>query len=323
MKKFIAVSVMIALPLFGSILPKTYAQEAPTIPENAGTSVESPAVPGLSGVGADPFALTGMREELAVQLREITRILGQIDPRDTQFVQTLKQEQNSLMEQIKEIDAQIKAVPGDSVSPAVPNLPFPAGANALQPQISGRGSIPGSLPSGFPPVSTGSAVPGQSVFSPNVGTGAALEDAQTREMLSTIQRLKELGLDDLAADIQVRLDARTRTQPGSAQLPPGLMPGLIPNSGINAANAMIPNTVGTPAFPGWEGATTIPPNVLPPISPSPWGGSPSQDLVELKSTIDSLQNQVEQMRAEIKALETQIRLLNQNILLQRGANGMQ
>ena len=78
------------------------------------------------GMGSDPRLATGMREHLTLQLRDISRFLGQADPRDTQFIEYLRNEQASVLEQLKSL--------GEPTTRAVGNTdPIAPNSGAIQP----------------------------------------------------------------------------------------------------------------------------------------------------------------------------------------------
>ena len=257
---------------------QTYSQETPPVATKEAPQTVAPQIPGMppAGLGAfrgpfrpenDPRIAAGMKEELTMQLREITRLMGQIDPRDTQFLDTLRKEQSALIEQLKGLEPATKG-PEESemVLPVQPTTnPRPEAIEPLNP--------------------AGPALP------PN---------------------WQQMPPEELAKIFAEQQNRRTAGQQG--QMPP------IPPRGFQGAAPF--GETDVPAF----GGRRVPPmgdDFMPPmggLGASPWGGQqqPSQEIAELKETIAALQKQIEQMRSEVKALDTQMQLLNQNILLKLG-----
>ena len=87
-------------------------------------------------------------------------------------------------------------------------------------------------------------------------------------------------------------------------LPTGMMGGIVPGT---------PGMLPQPPSP-MQPQTSIVPFAPMPAVPS-MGSEPSKEFVELKQTVDSLRRELGEMRDTIKALETQIQLLNRNFLL--------
>jgi len=124
MRKFL-LTVLFCLGLFLIISQRPFSQEAaePVDIENLGDKPEFPrqldglpafpqqvpALPPSVGMppmmGADPRAASGMRSKLTAELREIHSILGQVDPRDTSFIETLRERQAAIIEQLKSLEA--------------------------------------------------------------------------------------------------------------------------------------------------------------------------------------------------------------------------
>jgi len=286
MRKFV-ITVLFCLGLF-VVHQWTFSQdESVTTPVTVTTQAEtsalpSPAIPfpggmtpapGMGGMspapmmGGDPRFAAEMRTQLTMQLREISQLLGRVDPRDTQFIETLRQEQALILEQLKSFEA--PATPGTRAvgtpvsKDQVPTLP--------QPGIQRNGGDP------------------RTPFPPN-------------------GQMSQEEIAKLIAEVQQTQANRPlfNPQPQSPYPPQGMGGMPAPFGG------------GTPAFGTPAGAGVMPRTesfTVPPQAGMPWGtAQSSQEITELKETISTLQQQVEQMRGEIKALETQMRLLNQNIL---------
>ena len=289
--------------LFGFIVlfsPVLLAQEAdtllPTSESSSAVPTATPAAPltttqraMLSAIrGRDAGTLERMREDMAAELRDVSRHLSQIDPRDARFAESLKSEQSNLIEQIKAIDAQMKTV----ANPAAPTgFPEPAfSPNELMP--------PGDIGTRMPVIP-----PGKSLDNPLTPQGIRTSDDLLRQQTTeTIKNLRALGLNDLADQEQRRLDAMSNqlpNQPSSQFLPP--------------ASSTIPST--RPMLPRDETPTIMPGGFSPATTRPAWTTPGTPEVAELKETIASLQTQIEQMRQDMKAIETQLRLLNQNILL--------
>ena len=280
-KYFLIVLFSAGIALFA--VQQTYSQETtPAAPTTAKELSQAavPQVPGMppAGLGAfrgpfrpenDPRIAAGMKEELTLQLREITRLMGQIDPRDTQFLDTLRKEQSALIEQLKGLEQTAKAPEEPDMTPLV------------QPTNNQR-------PEAIEPLNP-------------AGT----------ELPPNWHQMPPEELAKIFADQQNR--RRTAGQPGQMpSIPPRGFQGTAP--------------FGNAELQGFEGRR-VPPmgdDFMPPAMGSPaalpWGGQqqPSQEIAELKETIAALQKQIEQMRSEVKALDTQMQLLNQNILLKLG-----
>lgn len=289
----------------------------------------APFYPGPSQ-NIDPRILTEMREDLTMNLRNITQMLGQIDPQDIQYSDSLKREQNLIIEQLKQLDTQIKAAtaqqttaqqpqPGTTLSP--PGLP-PAGLpGAGLPGLGGNyGDQPPALPANWQEMSPEELA---QYFAAHqqprpVGTVPPLMQAplpqpqmsqpplvnsndESQRMLDIVQKLRENGLNDLAeqtlASWQREMQARglpSTGPPSSAALPSMTLPTTTPSS--------ITSPLPTPG-----GFAPAGPNLWQPQSP--------QEIAELKETVSKLHLQIEQLQRDIKAMETQLQLLNRNILL--------
>ena len=256
--------------------PVVTQAEAPALPPStASLPGMMPPAPGMGGMGmpqapmmgGDPRFAAEMRTQLTMQLREISQLLGRVDPRDTQFIETLRQEQALILEQLKSFEAPAtpgtRAVGTPVTKDQVPTLP--------QPGIQRNGGDP------------------RTPFPPN-------------------GQMSQEEIAKLIAEAQQTQANRPlfNPQPQSPYPPQGMGGMPAPFGG------------GTPAFGTPAGAGVMPRTesfTVPPQAGMPWGtAQSSQEITELKDTISTLQQQVEQMRGEIKALENQMRLLNQNIL---------
>ncbi len=270
----------LATVLLGFLVVVPILLSAQETPRTTPAPPPAPAMPPTAAEGpfrgtirpeADPRLHAGMREELAMNLREISRLIGQVDPRDTQFLETLRKEQASLVEQLKGFDtpAASAATPAaglDAADPALP--PVQQNINRTPPALD---TLPGDP---LPP------------------------------------NWQQMSPDELA---KVFAEQR-RSQPTA--MPDRLSP-IPPRSGYQP-----PAPFGAGAPPAFGAATPLPSEGFsaPPVDAMsnrlPWAAQPaSQEITELKETITALQKQIEQMRAEVKALDTQMQLLNQNILL--------
>lgn len=58
--------------------------------------------------GMSPNMLLRLRNDLTMELREIQRTLGYIDPKDTRFAEVLKTQQTEAIQQLKEIEKQLQ-----------------------------------------------------------------------------------------------------------------------------------------------------------------------------------------------------------------------
>ncbi len=299
------------------------AAALPTQPSAMGAGVSLP----LQGLNAN--ALQQMQDELKIRLQEVSRMIGQIDPRDTQFAESLRAEQGQVIEQLKEINAHLKAAGVDTTAAPVgvpgqplPRQPLPPSVDGLPPGLRGAaGNIPSQeeidrmLSQGRPgmrdfPGMPAAGMPGTGLPGSIPSRAVGTNDARMQQILDTAQRLRELGMNDLAEETLRQLELphwqQDRMPPATA-LPPQTQ--LPPQSQLPA---------GGPS--GLPGAPPFAPFGTPAAEPagSPWAIPPSKEIVELKETVASLQSQIEQMRREMKGIETQLQLLNQNILLKLG-----
>ena len=277
-KYFLIALFFVCIALF--TVQQTYSQETQPAATKELPQAVVPQVPGMPPAGLGPFrgpfrpendprVAAGMKEELTMQLREITRLMGQIDPRDTQFLDTLRKEQSALIEQLKGLEPATKEAGETGMAPPV-----------LPPTTNSR-------PEAVEPLN-----PAGPELPPNW------------------QQLTPEALAKIFAEQQNR---RTAAQPG--QMPP------IPSRNFQSATPL--GETDVPPF----GSRRVPPmgdDFMPPAMGAPaalpWGGQqqPSQEIAELKETILALQKQIEQMRSEVKRLDTQMQLLNENILLKLG-----
>ncbi len=262
---------LLVAPIQLSAQETTTPPAAPTTPPAAPAAAAASPFRGMVRPEADPRLQAGMREELTMNLREISRLIGQVDPRDTQFLETLRKEQASLVEQLKGFESPAAAPP------------TAAGLDAAAPTL--------------PPVQQ------------NVDRRApALESFPGDPLPSNWQQMSPDELAKIFAE-------QRRTQPAAMpdRLPPAVPPrGFQPPAPFGAGGAP---AFGAPASQPLEGFSVPPADAIP--NRLPWSAQqqPSQEITELKETITALQKQIEQMRAEVKALDTQMQLLNQNILL--------
>lgn len=181
---------------------------------------------------------------------------------------------------------------------------------------------------------------------------ATLKEQQTElvnQLKEITTRLKAQGIpvegepDAASAALPI---PRVPTESSLPVLPraadPTLVPGGVPQPATDP-NLLIQRPPGTPIpgmpaypmSPGFEPAidgslpsrpqTPTPTPVPTPFdqdrawADSPWAPQPSRELSELKQTVDVLRREITDMRETIKALETQIQLLNRNILLSQPA----
>ena len=176
-----------------------------------------------------------------------------------------------------------------------------------------------------------------------------LKDMQA-ELLTQMKdinaQLTELGVPGLESTADP-LRSTAVERPQIPSLPPGIDPTLIPGGSPQPSETLgpVPNVPRNPLPTGMTGgmpvpvvpsAPTIPSMemmppmpgvpVAPPRMPtefdqdqawadSPWAPRPSKELAELKQTVDGLRRELGEMRETVKALETQIQLLNRNFLL--------
>ena len=97
-------------------------------------------------------------------------------------------------------------------------------------------------------------------------------------------------------------------------MPPGNMQPFAPNNGFP------PSMAPAPMAPAWG---NLPPMMVPQQHfhhSHGWGGPapearPARELTEMQQSIESLRKEVAELKATVRALETQIQLLNRNILL--------
>lgn len=259
----------------------------------------------------------GMREELATNLREITRTLAQVNPEDTQLVQILKADQNAIIEQIKGIDAQIKAL--EAAAAASPVMPGNAGNPNLDIPLTDyrTPNVPGAMnPNLVPPYAATPQNPANRAlaYDPQRAANEAAE-ARSKQVLETVKQLRELGLNEHADELLKQHEAEEKARKEMLEANMNMTPRYDAALGTpELPQRYTPPMGATPTMPG-----TLAPNTLTPAGQNGlWGAPPAREVVELRETVMGLRTEIEQMRAEIKSLETQIRLLNQNILLQQG-----
>ena len=180
-------------------------------------------------------------------------------------------------------------------------------------------------------------------------------DTQLHKTFTDRQAELLAELKDLNAQLKEQgiamLDDATATHPDLPRIPaipPGVDPTLIPGGmsspplrseevriGLSVPDIPrdprnpLPNEMMGGSVPGMPGIMPMPSNVIPvvPAMPptqfdqeqawadSPWAPRPSKELAELKQTVDGLRKELGELRESIKALDTQIQLLNRNFLL--------
>lgn len=166
----------------------------PTIPDATVQTPERAPEYRLNNMGMNPAMLMRMRDQLTFEIQQTQRTLGFLDPNDTQLSSTLKQQQTELLNQLKDVNAQLKAqgVPTESPvegeTPTDPNLliqrrddpTLPMTPNSLIPSMPMPPSTPRmpdfpmppnpmGAPGSFPGVLPPGAVPGTM---PNISGGA-------------------------------------------------------------------------------------------------------------------------------------------------------
>lgn len=254
MKKlfFLFTSVLFSCLVSSALAQETPAQPAEQPPVQAPeyqAPMYQPNAPALPRV--NPAVLLKMKNDLSFELQNIQRTLGVIDPSDAELKKTLTEQQAELVNQLKDINSQLKS------------QGFPT-ENEM-----------GTLPPGMP------APPKKN--------------------------------DTLMGGGQERIPSPNWAQPRTTDNPPALP--AIPN-GMG-----LPPNLPEPMPPG----AMVPaiPNYTPPQpfdqdrawGNSPWVPQPSQELTNLKQTVESLRTEITSLKETVKALETQIQLLNRNILL--------
>ena len=121
---------------------------------------QSEQVPSGQTLPQSPALLTRMREQLTLELQQTQRMLGFVNPNDTQLVATLKAQQTELTKQLRDITQQIQAdSPVTSsigeVLPDISRQPIPS-----FPSIRNLDPLPG-MPTGYqnPAFSAPPAIP--------------------------------------------------------------------------------------------------------------------------------------------------------------------
>lgn len=228
------------------------------------------AMPGMPRM--NPNMLLRMREQMTFEIQQTQRTLGFVDPSDTQLRDTLKQQQDELTRQLKDINEQLKsqgipvegqetAATGAVNSPTVPSMELPNIPRAQDPTM-----VPGGLP--------------QTPADPNLLI-------QQRGMMPP-PNMQQPGMPQSSMGLMQ-----------SGMMPPGISQPV--NQGMGTAPAQPATPTDFDQDQAWAN--------------SPWTPQPSKELNELKQTVDALRKELAGMKENIKALETQIQLLNRNILL--------
>ena len=102
-----------------------FAQEAiPTQPAPPSTPLPDSTHPGAAAAmpRMNPTMLLRMRNQMTFELQEIQRIIGLVNPDDTQLLDMHKQRQKEVVDQLKDIETQLKAqgVPVEEDAVGVP-----------------------------------------------------------------------------------------------------------------------------------------------------------------------------------------------------------
>lgn len=211
-----------------------------------------PIDPGAPRGGASAQVLLQIKAELAMELREIQRMVDSLAPEqaDSQFAKMLKAQQSDALAQLLEIDKQLKAM----------------GVNTDPPGTAQTTETP-------------------QIASPTVGT--------TNPGTAPVQPVLNNEPDWEAI---LKGEQRPVAETTNRDIPPELAELLL---GGSAPQPVIPK-VARPE-------DILNPSVQPPQDP--WAPKPSKEIVELQTTVNSLQGEIKQLQKQIDSLEAQISLL--------------
>ena len=168
----------------------------------------------------------------------------------------------------------------------------------------------------------------------------------TRQMNDVVRQLQMPGSPNITERVPPGIETRSPLAPGYQPLQP-VQPLTPPEPPRTEAVMMSPYTVADPQYvpvsphvplPGMPGGAYNPYNpplyhpALPPTPVDPgdrqnfsqWGSQPPtwewgprlpRELIEVKQSMESMQREIAAIRGTVKALETQIQLLNRTVLL--------
>ncbi|MGL6226207.1 MAG: hypothetical protein ACRC10_06235 [Thermoguttaceae bacterium] len=234
--------------------------------------------------GMHPAALQRMREELSLELRELSRVVNQIDPRDQRFMESLRTQQNTMLSQVKAIDSHLKKLGidpsqmerGDNPFGDPRNMPGRR-PNPNDPMMRGMPNDPRRMSSSPAPFGS-EDVPG---FGPGSGPGFGPETQSNRDMkmqqgrivgsdtsvlspndqdiLNLADRLRAMGMNDAAEVVLAQLKERNPA--------PSLLSPVAPSPNVSSPNVLspVPDSVLSSSTGRPSGLNQ--PNVLPRTAP--------------------------------------------------------
>ncbi|MDO4587776.1 MAG: hypothetical protein Q4C95_10835 [Planctomycetia bacterium] len=224
----------------------------------------------------DPQALENVKEELTLQLKQLQQTLRALQPQDVILAQTLREQQSTLLNQLKGINDQIDALKrqnsGSIQTPdslmslnnsyAIPNVLPPVTDN-------NSGTLPGLMSSSGDLNATNLNPENYLLNSPNDAT------TKMRKANEAAQILREVGLNDLANQI------------------------------LNIIPQMMNPDFKEPVQNQWNDN----PNLIDSIN-NPFQTVPSTEVTELKGSISELRSEIEKMSQELVEMNTQLKLLS-------------
>lgn len=223
----------------------------------------------------DPQVLENVKEELTLQLKQLQQTLRALQPQDVILAQTLREQQLTLLNQLKGINDQIDALKHQN-SGAIQTPDSLASLNSSN-----------AIPNVLPPVADinsatlpGSILPGDlnaTNLNPENYLLNSPNDATTkmRKANEAAQILREVGLNDLANQI------------------------------LNIIPQMMNPDFKEPVQNQWNDN----PNLIDSIN-NPYQTIPSAEVTELKGAISELRSEIEKMSQELVEMNTQLKLLS-------------
>ena len=144
---------------------------------------------------------------------------------------------------------------------------------------------------------------------------------QLRDIAQQLQESPEIPLDPAGPPAGLPMPSLSRPIP-DPPTPPHVLPGYnVPIQPRPYSEMPVPPALAAPQSYLPAGPIGVPgaPTLIDPSQQwgtSPWGQQkPSAELTEIVQTIESLRKEIADLKETIRALETQIQLLNRNILL--------
>ncbi|MDR0327827.1 MAG: hypothetical protein LBI05_05985 [Planctomycetaceae bacterium] len=231
---------------------------------------------------SDPALLTRMKQELSRKIQEIQLMLGYVS--DAQLVETLTNQQAELTRQLLEVTQQMpKTTPIQGFSRAAdisPEQMLPGMLDSLAPEPRGR-VIP-----------TPDSIPNRRDFSlpmmPMPGGFGGMNVPPTDPYQNPRPPMDPYKQQYDSPNMGGGMGIPPAGMGGMGGYPGGMMGG--PTSAMDHDRM-------------WEA--------------TPWGPRLPRELTETKQAVDALRKEVADLKDTVKALETQIQLLNRNMLLER------